>query len=217
MINCFEDLMKVDWGKDFFLKFNSKTCNCKYKDVPMLKNPLDLFVYEKLINDIKPTVVLEIGCFYGGSVLRFSDIFKLLNIPGRVIGVDVGVNEKPCADNIVWIIRDARSDAIIKKVCGSITPIDVVMIIEDASHEASDSLLFLNSYSDLVTVGSYYIVEDTCIDYVKDLVPEWQLMGPLSAVHKFIKTEKGSNFVIDRSKETYIITNNPMGYLKRIK
>ena len=38
--------------------------------------------------------------------------------------------------------------------------------------------------------------------------------GPYEAIEKF--TEENKNFEIDREKESYLITWNPKGYLKRI-
>jgi len=39
--------------------------------------------------------------------------------------------------------------------------------------------------------------------------------GPLAATREFLRGNK--EFVVDASRERYILTNNPEGYLKRIR
>ena len=83
------------------------------------------------------------------------------------------------------------------------------MVIEDSSHTYENTLKCLDKYSKLVSVGSYYIVEDTICKKLG-----YKEFDPHKAVNKFIN--KNNNFVIDKSREKYI-TWNPGGYLKRIK
>jgi cephalosporin hydroxylase len=69
----------------------------------------------------------------------------------------------------------------------------------------------MNLYADLVTPGSYMIVEDTNINghpVFPDFGP-----GPMEALDDFL-TER-SDFTIDPSKEKLLITFNPRGYLKK--
>ncbi|MEN6576147.1 MAG: CmcI family methyltransferase [Phycisphaerales bacterium] len=42
-----------------------------------------------------------------------------------------------------------------------------------------------------------------------------QWPGPTEAVLEFLKTH--SNFVIDKSREKFLLTFNPNGYLKRVR
>jgi cephalosporin hydroxylase len=71
----------------------------------------------------------------------------------------------------------------------------------------------LNSYSELVTLGSYIIVEDTIIG--GHPVKPHRKPGPMEAVKEFIKTNE--NFVIDKSREKFYLTFNRNGYLKKVQ
>ncbi|MHA1540433.1 MAG: CmcI family methyltransferase [Alphaproteobacteria bacterium] len=68
------------------------------------------------------------------------------------------------------------------------------------------------TYNRFVNIGSYLIVEDSNINghpTFPDFGP-----GPMEALKRFIKDNK--NFVIDKSKERFMMTLNPNGYLKKI-
>jgi cephalosporin hydroxylase len=86
-----------------------------------------------------------------------------------------------------------------------------VMIIDDSAHSYEHSVKVLEGYADLVTVGHYFIVEDGICHHGLEVGPK---PGPYEAVETFIRNH--SNFTIDRNKESFGITWNPKGYLKRI-
>ena len=61
-----------------------------------------------------------------------------------------------------------------------------------------------------MTPGCYLIVEDTNIGEVrKDLMP-----GPAQAIETFLASN--DDFEIDRTRERFMITFNPGGYLRRV-
>jgi cephalosporin hydroxylase len=62
-----------------------------------------------------------------------------------------------------------------------------------------------------VPVGGYMIVEDSNIGQIrKDLLP-----GPLEAIETFLG--RTNEFEIDRTREKFLITFNPSGYLRRVR
>src|SRR5215831_18745498 len=56
--------------------------------VPAIKNPLDTWIYQMLIAEIRPDVILEIGSYAGGSTLYFAHVLDALN-HGIVISLDI--------------------------------------------------------------------------------------------------------------------------------
>ncbi len=40
--------------------------------MPVIKNPLDLWVYQEIVWDLRPTLIIETGTAYGGSALYFA-------------------------------------------------------------------------------------------------------------------------------------------------
>jgi cephalosporin hydroxylase len=64
-----------------------------------------------------------------------------------------------------------------------------------------------------VSLGSYLIVEDTNINGHRTLPTFGE--GPYEAVDNFLKNNH--NFVVDETREKFLMTFNPGGYLKRIR
>ena len=66
-------------------------------------------------------------------------------------------------------------------------------------------------YGELVTSGGYLIVEDTNINghpVLPGIGP-----GPMEAVEQFLL--ENENFIADASREKFMMTQNPHGYLRK--
>jgi len=82
--DCFND--------DFFNKNLSigNVTHANYKGISIEQNPNIIDVFNKLINDIKPSRILEIGTFAGGLTLIMRDLLNLNNLEDSdVITYDV--------------------------------------------------------------------------------------------------------------------------------
>lgn len=184
-----------------------------YFGVRAMKNPLDFWVYQEIIFDVKPSIIIEIGTSHGGSTLALAHFQDLMN-KGRVIALDLnhaGVPQKvKDHPRITFITGDAcESYDTVKNL---INENDTVLIIEDSSHLYENTLSILRKYNSLVAKGSYFIVEDSIVNHG---LPWNRGAGPYEAIEQFIK--ENDSFEIDRSKESFLVTNNPKGYLKKIE
>jgi predicted O-methyltransferase YrrM len=77
---------------DFFSKNfeNGVVTHCSYKGISMEQNPNVIFAFEKLFDEIKPDLVLEIGTFHGGLTLMLRDILNHKGLENtRLITYDV--------------------------------------------------------------------------------------------------------------------------------
>ena len=83
--------------------------------------------------------------------------------------------------------------------------------VEVAAGLVSNVLKELRAYSPMVSLGSYIIVQDTGIG--KPAKPWFPWAS--HAVEEFMRNN--DRFEIDRSRQRYIVTNNPDGYLKRVR
>lgn len=186
--------------------------NTYYKGIPTCKNPMDLWIYQEIIHEVKPDVIIEIGVWHGG-VMRY-----ILNQPfdGEIIGIDLDITraEESCdalfslCDNVHLIQGDATEKKTLDKAKSIYSKYEKVLVIEDSSHTYENTLECLKLYSPLVSVGSYYIVEDTIAPQLGyDLHPDL-------AVADFLRDN--DRFEVDKSREKYI-TWNPGGFLKRVK
>jgi cephalosporin hydroxylase len=186
--------------------------NTFWLNVPVAKCPLDLWVYQEIICEIKPDLIIETGTAYGGSALFLSSICDLINC-GRIITIDVRETpDRPQNARIEYLIGSSISDEVVEKVSGSIKSGDRVMVILDSDHTAAHVLRELNIYSKLVTTGSYLIVEDTNANG-HPVLPLYGA-GPMEAVEEFLR--RRTDFIVDRQKEKFFMTFNPKGYLRRV-
>ena len=177
--------------------------------VKTFKNPMDFWVYQELIFERRPDVVVEIGNHTGGSAL--AHLMDILG-HGRVVCVDINHDRISDAarahSRIAWIEGVALD--VFGRVRDLIPQDQRVFVIEDSSHEYENTLGVLRTYSELIHQGDYFIVEDGICHHGLSVGP---CPGPFEAVHEFLRTNP--DFEIDHSRESFLITWNPHGYLKR--
>ena len=184
-----------------------------YFGIKTLKSPIDFWVYQEIIFETKPDLIIEIGNFCGGSTLALAHLFDRIG-HGRVIGIDILHNRVPL------LVRQHPRIALIEgDACASFGQVEAlidgaenIMIIEDSSHTFENTLKVLETYSKLVKPGGYFIVEDGICHHGLDLGPD---PGPYEAIDAFVAGNP--DFEIDRGRESFLITWNPKGYLRRIR
>jgi cephalosporin hydroxylase len=88
-----------------------------------------------------------------------------------------------------------------------------VLVTLDSDHTASYVLKEIKAYAPFVNRGSYLVVEDTHMDGVPT-DPGFG-PGPLAAVQQFLQEGGSKDFEQDFSREAFIMTFNPGGWLKR--
>lgn len=183
-----------------------------YFGVPTLKNPLDFWIYQELISRRVPDVIVEIGNMHGGSALALAHQLDLHG-KGRVIAIDV--NHRHLFDlpkshpRIEFLEGDAV--AMLPEVMRRIPTGADVMIIEDSSHTYDNTLAVLRAYAPLVRPGQYFVVEDSICHHGLDVGPS---PGPYEAIEAFMA--ETDQFEVDRSIESFLITWNPKGFLRRL-
>ena len=167
------------------------------------KCPLDLWIYQEIIYDLKPDIIVESGTFKGGTALYLANICDLVN-KGIIITIDiVDLEDRPKHNRIKYLTGSSTSNEITSKVKKELGNNDRVMVILDSNHSKNHVLNELRIYSKMVTKGSYLIIEDTNLD------------GPRKALKAFLKENK--DFFTDKSKNKFFLTFNPKGFLKKVK
>lgn len=173
---------------------------------------LDRWIYQEIIFNLKPDVIIECGTGHGGSALFFASILDIVN-NGKVITIDIEQSQsKPQHKRIDYLLGSTTSDAITIQVAKLIESNDKVMVLLDSDHHKEHVLNELRIYSKFVTRGSYLIVEDTNMNG-HPVLPKFG-PGPMEAVGQFLKENK--DFVVDKTKEKFYLTFNPNGYLVKI-
>lgn len=183
--------------------------------VPLWKNVLDLHIYQEIIFEMSPEVILEIGSAHGGSTLYFAHLCDILN-KGTVVSIDVSREDFAVTHHRIVQLTGNSTDERIVRQAHEIARGKSTLVIQDGDHSKEVVLADLRNYSDLVPLNGYFIVEDTIADVFNpgNSVGR-RLDGPLCAVEEFVR--QNSSFIIDEDRERYILTQNPRGYLQRIK
>jgi cephalosporin hydroxylase len=186
--------------------------NTRWLGVPTQKCPLDLWVYQEILHEIRPDLIVECGTKYGGSAGFFASIAELVS-RGRVITIDiVEYPGRPEHPRITYVHGSSTDQHVLEMVSAAVTAAENVMVVLDSDHSAGHVFNEMCSYADFVTPGSYLIVEDTNIN-------GWPVMadfgpGPMEAVDKFLLQDV--RFLIDGTREKFFLTFNPRGFLRRI-
>ncbi len=177
-----------------------------------LKNPLDLWVYQEVMVETRPELVVETGTYRGGSAHYLASICDLLG-SGEVVSIDIEPMrvDYPQHPRITYLASRSSTHPDLLAEVRSRAAARRTLVILDSDHSQAHVEAELEAYAPLVPVGCYLIVEDSNIGQIrKDLMP-----GPLQAVETFLA--ESDEFEIDREREKFLITFNPSGYLRRVR
>lgn len=193
--------------------FSKTFTDTRWMGVPVLKCPLDLWIYQEILFNLKPDILIETGTCEGGSALYLASICDLLG-KGKVITIDIEAKAgRPAHPRLEYLTGSSVDPAIVSEVKKKMGPDDQAVVFLDSNHEKSHVLKELEIYQTFVRKGSYLIVEDTNING-NPVFPAFG-PGPMEALDEFL--EKNKDFVIDKDKEKFYMTFSPRGYLLRIR
>jgi cephalosporin hydroxylase len=183
-----------------------------WRGVPLLKNPLDCWVYQEIIAATRPDVLVELGVAFGGSAVFFADVMQLIG-HGEVVGIDVSLERAKGVSHprVTFLEGSSVAPDMVAEVhrrCAG----KRAMVFADSDHQAAHVLAELEAYHDLVGEGMYMIVEDSLADVMRWMpVP---VDGPLWAIERFVAAHP--EFRSDlRLGEKYLLTQSPYGFLKK--
>jgi cephalosporin hydroxylase len=184
-----------------------------YRGIQSIRCPFDYVIFQMIISEVKPDLIIEVGTNNGGSALYLADLQAIYNIDGEIHSIDINENarENVASNHRIKLFTEGweKYDMELAK------KFKTVLVIEDAAHTYSCSIGAMKKFAPLVTKGSYLIVEDGIVDELgmsKNLEG-----GPLKAIREFLPSHP--EFVVDRRWCDLFGKNatfNVNGYLKRI-
>lgn len=189
---------------------------------PCLKSPHDVWVYQEILFDTRPTLIIETGTAWGGSAHYLGTVLDAMHArdghDGRIISIDTMTRDGEVDHPRVTKIKASSTEPdTIAKVRAMLGADDRVMIILDSLHNRDHVYAELVVYGPMVTEGCYAVVEDSNINghpVHTDFAPD-QGPGPFEAVMDYLQTTE--RFEIDRAREKLFMTLNPCGYLRCVK
>jgi cephalosporin hydroxylase len=180
--------------------------------VPTQKCPLDLWIYQQMLFELRPDLIIETGTYNGGSAMYLASMCDLLD-NGRVMSIDIAPQQPlPSHPRVEFITSSSTAADVVARVQSEAAAVPgPVFVILDSDHSYGHVRDELAAYHSMVTPGSYLIVEDTNVNgypVLPDFGP-----GPMEAVEEFLPTHP--EFEIDRRCERFMMTFNPSGFLRR--
>jgi cephalosporin hydroxylase len=184
-----------------------------YRGIKAIRCPFDYVMYQMILSEIKPDLVIEIGTNTGGGALYIADLMETLG-HGILHTIDiVPQSDKTLATHPrIKLFTKGFENYDLKETLSY----KKILVIDDGSHMYEDVIASLKKFSPIVSKGSYFIVED---GIVSEQGREAGFNGgPLRAIREFMTDN--NTYIVDR---TYCdmfgknATFNINGYLKRIQ
>ena len=182
---------------------------------PIWQYPLDAWLVQEMIAHLRPGLIVETGTCLGGSAFFFATVCDLLG-RGEVISIDIAARGTMPHPRVTYIEGSSVDPAIVQRVASRIEKIgaESVLIMLDSDHSESHVRQELEAYAPLIPVGSYFYVQDGCIDTLA-CFRDGGRPGPVPAIKSFLRDHP--EFVRDTEAEfRYVMTAHPYGWLKRI-
>lgn len=177
------------------------------------QNPLDLWITQETIAEVRPALLIETGTFQGGSALYYAHIMDLLG-QGRVVTIDVeDESQREAHPRITYVKGSSTDPEIFERMRREAEEAEgPVMVILDADHSRDHVARELELYGRLVTPGSYMLSQDGIIDQLERF--RSARPGPLEANRSFL--ERHPEFEYDRERnERFGVTHHPLGWMRR--
>ena len=179
--------------------------------VPTQKCPLDLWVYQELLHELRPDLIVETGTAHGGSALYMACVCDQLG-SGEIVTVDIyPIEGRPEHPRITYVTGSSTEGEVVAEVERLAEGRERVLVILDSDHARDHVLDELRIYGRLVTPGSYLVVEDTNVNG-HPVFPEHG-PGPKEALETFLA--ETDEFETDVTREKFFMTFNPRGYLRK--
>lgn len=206
---------KTAFSSSFLEGYQAGTLKYSYKGVRCIKSPIDLALYLKVMWDLRPETIIEIGSKEGGSALWFDDTSKTFDLNSRVISIDL---DPPVIEN----------NTTVSFLRGDVNELNVVLdeallaqlkhpwlIVEDSAHSYSGCMAALNFFAANMNTGDMLIMEDGVLDDL-GLTEQYQ-GGPNRAIADFLEQNGGVFSIMEELCDFYgyNATYNPNGFLQK--
>jgi cephalosporin hydroxylase len=199
------------FDRAYFYAFPRTLFDSRWLGTQLLKYPTDLFVYQELLAELRPALIIETGTWRGGSAVFLATVCDAIG-HGNVVSIDVAA-EAPLPEHprVTYLSESSVDSAVRDRVMAEHAGVDPVLVILDSDHGKDHVLAELRLWSEVVTPGSYLVVEDTNLNG-HPVAPTWG-PGPMEAVLEFLG--ENPEFSPDPVRQRLMLSANPRGFLRR--
>lgn len=198
--------------------YSSVWMTTTWMGVDCWKSTADMWNYQEILTDLKPSLVVEFGTNAGGSALFFAGILRQIGHPFKVLSVDIShkrLDPKATHDPDIMFIE---SSSTIPAVAQQIQQLrqeypGPCFAILDSDHTKDHVLAEMKLLRPLLVSGDYLVVEDSNLNG-HPILPGWGA-GPYEAIHAY-EREFPDDYVHDVAREKkFGFTFAPNGFLIR--
>lgn len=197
--------------------------------IPIIRLPDDIIVFQELVFQVQPKVILEVGVARGGSVILSSSLVELLGNNGRVIGIDIDIRSHNLErikahrlyKNITLIEGNILDQGTLEKLKENLKDEKIDVLVLDSNHTHEHVIQELKLLSEFVSLGGYIVLPDTVIEdfpqgYYSKNRP-WDVgNNPKTALNEFMSAS--DKFEIDTYFSTKAaLSESPDGYIRKIR
>lgn len=186
-----------------------------WKGVMCNKNPFDLALYARLMWELKPRTVIEIGYKFGGSALWFADQGLAMGLDTQLFCIDIERREAYSDPRIKFVEGNGRD-------LGAVLTPDVIaslprpwLVVEDADHHYLTTIKVMQFFAQHLEEGEYLCVEDGVCDTFEQTAKYDG--GPNRAIFEYL-AENPDVYAVDEEYCDYFgnnITWCTNGWLRR--
>ena len=145
-----------------------------YRGTRLHAYPTDLWVYQELVEELRPSLVVQTGTFRGGTALLLADRLQVLG-RGRVVTVDAEIEpRRPQHPRLTYLTGRPADPATVREVTALLDGTGPVLALLGAGSTAEEVRAEIEAYAPLLPAGSALVVEHT------------HLPGPAAALRDFL-------------------------------
>lgn len=180
-----------------------------------VKTPADIARYEVMLARVGPVAwVVEMGTYNGASACWFADTAHC-----QVVTVDthpqLGEETRHHPD-VTWITGNSVATDVVNYVHGLVRDAHgAIVVVLDSDHSADHVFAEMAAYADLVTAGSYMVVEDGIVRWLPEQLVHYRDSSPLDAIEHFLDVEDGWEVDVEL-EDLSPTTQHPKGWLRRV-
>lgn len=176
--------------------------------LPMRQIPTDNWLMSELMWEVKPDYIVEAGTLYGGSAVYYAGMLEFINPNAKVLTVDINEEQihAEAKANPLWAKRvkfymgSSIAPEIHEQLKAEIGEGKKVFVTLDTLHAPKHVAAELDMYSELVSSGSYMILQDTYYEGLPEVIdaflanhPDWESVKKLD--DRFIFTKYRGGFL----------------------
>ena len=223
---------QVDGAYDGLFEKNRLWARQRWMGVQCQQDPSDAWILQEILYDTQPDLLIETGTQNGGGSLFYASLMHMYNPQARVLTIDVQpphaskpsyfipgfcqrVGCRNATDSPLWsqhvqyVQGKSTDEAVLAAVRGAVAQARRVMVVLDSLHTYENVVEELRAYRGFVSRGCYLIVQDTKLDRLR------HHPYAKAAVHEFMASPAGGDYLIDRSREYLIYSQHHDGFLLR--